>query len=1519
MTLNFMDKKHRLRFFVVLAMMLVLLPSVSAFQWCDWIPFWSCEDDLNGYTLTHSPKWVHEYENGIQEEYFDTIIENLDNGKAKVCLVPKELNLRINDDIIQESKATLRNNGVKTGEVEPSDMEVETEGGKVKKMCVDVDIVNEDTIKFGEHSSSVSYVDDNLEIKNDSEVVVQDVALTYNTDYCLTDCEARGTSVLYQNDELFNGYDFVNTVGSLVNLSDVKIYVGQMETFNNTHDTYNPNCSEIVNATGTFDICNPFVNGSVTEYYDEIVYEEYNFETLEAGSYYWKILAKKSPYSSVDWAVSLQGFETDIIRQYWAWWNSDWDYKRLLSNLTGEYPTLNLSFETGKMNGNFSDVRFLDSTETVELNYTIRDYVDSDWFTVTIETNNVTGTNNTFYMYYGNPAVSTSTSDINATFKTPHAYYFLDETTPVDATGVFDATGNGTLVSGHIGNYHTYDASTKQYETLPGDFDDSILTDFNPNVSFSLWFKHADGTVSANEIFFGAGRAGGGGGIQARISGGSEDIQWTKLGVGGSPGGALVADVGDIDTGWHHLFNIANTTGMYIYYDGSYVSVTHANVDSFISLFAGQDIRLGAYANDITVQNFFDGGIDEFVVFSPTSGVTPDTVAEYYSMSDQTNTYILGAEESGTLSPVITLIEPLNNAYDTDGNVFFNCTGTYNTGMTALNMTFDGNVVAQVTNSSQSENLTATYTNASIPDGVYTWNCNGVSVDNTTKTSTTYTLNVDSNAPVVNITAPTNGTIITQPNESFDFNWTVTELNATSCVIEADNYQFIDNDSNLTTYFAWTGGGFTWYNFTDAGLQGTTADWFYNNGVSFQKQAGFSYSNWTAPSDDINCMNDEFTSPVVYVNATNVGKYVCFRRYPSEGGQNVVMKIENTSALLWAFDNLTVDCNANTTTFNYPNESIPSSITFTLTATDWFNYTSSNSTTIVTSTIAPNITITSPVTLYDTLTDNDTVDLNFSITNTTILDDCWYEYDGSNNTISCLTNTNFNYITGINSLTLYANDSFGNLGSETVSWVVLAATQSIIYESEVIETDQTEFVAVINLSTGVLSVTGNLVYDGTSYSAIPTVTGNQTNLTRTINVPLVAADENKSFYFNLNITTVNGSGVATSPVNNQTVYNLELTRCDAGDPQEVIRYTTRDARSPFGLLNTTLASSWFYYLYNGTGSVVQNISYQDTVENDSRYTFCLNFNETIVVNNQVEVEATDYVPSSNFLVAANLSQDSFTNQTIYLLNSSLADATVLRVFDQAGFYVPNVLINVQYYDIGTNSFITVTQASTSSIGSDVVYLNWLDSLYKFVLVKDGETVETTLPENIFESPRDFTLGEDTVFEFEKFQDIDYNLYYTNSTQDFYLTYSRPDGKFTEGCLRVTKKNAAGDTLICDTCSTAASATLLCNIASYGNGTYIATFYATGSPASGIDWILEIVGGSFSQTIGDALGAEDSTFYAFMLGILVVGVMFVNPVAGIVAALLALFISSLLGFVVINYLTLMGIVITGGIIAWLIRG
>ena len=60
-----------------------------------------------------------------------------------------------------------------------------------------------------------------------------------------------------------------------------------------------------------------------------------------------------------------------------SWWNNTFLYKRQITDLTGNFSYMNISYYTN-MNSDFSDLRFVDTaTETTEYNYTIESYIAS--------------------------------------------------------------------------------------------------------------------------------------------------------------------------------------------------------------------------------------------------------------------------------------------------------------------------------------------------------------------------------------------------------------------------------------------------------------------------------------------------------------------------------------------------------------------------------------------------------------------------------------------------------------------------------------------------------------------------------------------------------------------------------------------------------------------------------------------------------------------------------------------------------------------------------------------------------------------------------------------------------------------------------------------------------------------------------------------------------------------------------------------------------------------------------------
>lgn len=475
------------------------------------------------------------------------------------------------------------------------------------------------------------------------------------------------------------------------------------------------------------------------------------------------------------------------------------------------------------------------------------------------------------------------------------------------------------------------------------------------------------------------------------------------------------------------------------------------------------------------------------------------------------------------------------------------------------------------------------------------------------------------------------------------------------------------------------------------------------------------------------------------------------------------------------------------------------------------------------------------------------------------------------------------------------------------------------FSNIVYETSNQSYEIEIEADEVITSVSAKLWYNGTSYTSSVTDGGSGIYTAKnTIDVPTTNINNNKTFWWEFNFVLTSGSTLLqNTSESTQEVNKTYLSICNATYNVNFINFTTKNAENPFPDLNATFKSAWDWYIKGATGTQKQVYSFENITENASSFNFCMSpANMTFKVDSHVEVDATGYSINTHYLEDAEINNAS-TAINVYLLNDSDATLTTLQVQDYAQNAKPNVTIQVQLYDVGTDTYYTTAMAKTNIDGEDIVYLNWYDSLYRFILIEDGVTIEITTPYRVAETPQIFDIGAETTYVYDKFRDFDYSLYYSNATSSFVLIFTKPSGLVDKGCLRVIKRTTSADTDICHVCESSSSATLYCSVSGQGNGTYIATFYATGSLFR-VASITTNLGSTFSSEIYDLLGNDDATAYAFILSGVVVALFIFSPVMAIIGMLLALAASAYLGFVMIDYMVFSGIILVGGIIIWLLK-
>ncbi|KKN69372.1 hypothetical protein LCGC14_0442320 [marine sediment metagenome] len=548
---------------------------------------------------------------------------------------------------------------------------------------------------------------------------------------------------------------------------------------------------------------------------------------------------------------------------------------------------------------------------------------------------------------------------------------------------------------------------------------------------------------------------------------------------------------------------------------------------------------------------------------------------------------------------------------------------------------------------------------------------------------------------------------------------------------------------------------------------------------------------------------------------------------------------------------------------------------------------------------------------------NETLNVTFTDDN---LDSCWYDYNGTNvsidgclsgvknSTIFVLENSDFN-------MTIYSNDTVGNYNSEFIEWDYILFEVNQTFESTTVETALEVYEVNLNYdSTAWSSILVTLNYNGTETVGVVIGSGDDVSATIEVIVEPITVAVNKTFYWMIDLTNATGTFSFNSSTQVQEIALIDFALCNYNEEPQLF-FETFSTLSPETILNATFASAWTLQTTNGSG-VSLNRSFEDTTETNSTWGFCISPNSsTYTVSVAVTVDAVNYTPTTHYIVDTDYSGVG-ENITLYLLYNNDSTLTEIRVTTQDNTPVADVYTTIQRYDVGTDTFYNVAMTKSDNDGNDLVYLAWYDYWYKFIGVLEGEVVFTEGAKKVSETPQIFKTGEIEDLDYEKFGDILYSLIYNDVTENFVLTYIDPSGLTTSNCLRVIKRNTTIDYVVCETCQASSSATIYCNIASAGNGTFIASYYATGSPAYWIDQLIELK--NIQNELFDEIGNDNGTGLAILVAGVVVSLFLVTPALGVLGAILGMVLGIALGFQPLDYTAFLGIVIIGGMIMWAVQ-
>ena len=487
-------------------------------------------------------------------------------------------------------------------------------------------------------------------------------------------------------------------------------------------------------------------------------------------------------------------------------------------------------------------------------------------------------------------------------------------------------------------------------------------------------------------------------------------------------------------------------------------------------------------------------------------------------------------------------------------------------------------------------------------------------------------------------------------------------------------------------------------------------------------------------------------------------------------------------------------------------------------------------------TLFPQVLATSPIGDQGTFTSGRNLSLEWTVTDAT-LETCFYDYSGSNTTVTCSINQTNLTVTdsSLTDLIFWANDSSGQLNSSSVSWNYSFIENNITFETNVSETSSQFFQINLSTSLSVQSINAKLTYNGTNFTSNAKCDG-FCIVNNTIDIPLVLDDESetKSFFWEINIFNGTDSISVTTSTQTQNVTKVHLETCDGTFTTQSLNFTTYDEQnltrlSPYKFDGT-------FNIWIGSGSVKRENNFSES--SITNKALCIKPNATYFTDAQIEYNTpgnlTIYTTRNYYFqnnTINNISQDIF----LYLLSSDSSTSFILKIQDDNLLPLISHIIKTERFYPGENLFRVVQIAKTSENGKTIGFFETEIVDYRFIISLNALNLLTTTQQKIIGEIAPFTLtftiGENLGKPWktlENITDLGFSLIFNKSTNIIIYTYTDTSGEFTLGTLIVEKQNFSFSTNIgvCNSNSSQSSATITCNVSGNSTGVYIVRAFIT---------------------------------------------------------------------------------------------
>ena len=405
------------------------------------------------------------------------------------------------------------------------------------------------------------------------------------------------------------------------------------------------------------------------------------------------------------------------------------------------------------------------------------------------------------------------------------------------------------------------------------------------------------------------------------------------------------------------------------------------------------------------------------------------------------------------------------------------------------------------------------------------------------------------------------------------------------------------------------------------------------------------------------------------------------------------------------------------------------------------------------------------------------------------------------------------------------------------------------------------------------SVTATLNYDGTVYTSTASVSGEDADFIRILDVPLLSGgEENRTFYWNFTLTNSTNTDYVQSIPHNQTVVPSIITECNATYNQTGINITVKE-EATYNLLNADFDIAGSY-----SGGTLYSKSFSFSEGSPDPYVeLCISPSYAdFEMDALLSYSASGYDPREYYFndYEINNITDNF---DVYLLATNASDIFTFTVVDQSLNNIEGAFIYVERWDIGTDTFYNVAVLETSSDGTASTNLRLTDAWYRYKVYYNGILELTTEPVKEVTTSRTLTITLSEDDPYETFEDISSNLTFSEVTNVTTFSFLDPSGRTNTGCLRILKLLPTGHTLYDQTCVESVSGTIATFINDTGDFALQGIITLDDGTSSVVNELLVTIGveekyriiGSFGQVIS-LVGIGTAAMVGVAAGSIVLG-------------------------------------------------